>query len=479
MKQGFRSAVILLASLMILPGWLKAQKDEPVGFKDIFADLLLDDPAANSVLLENEDPLKKIRKNIFVRPVLSKKRCFIGEPILLTLRLYTCLQSTSTVVKWPYVPGFTSSSLRSRDSEPTIHKQDNKQFRVYTVVQWELIAEQPGKLKVDSIKIDNKVEYKDATDQAKTYSGLVSSSPVYIHVDSLPAKNKPSQFSGVTGKFDLTVYPQFNDAPAEKSNILQVELSGWGNLRQARLPFISWPADIDTFSVDETIEMSQDSFPVTGRKIFKISFIPRKEGVFTIPSLFTSYFDPLSRTYKTLKSDPIKLNVLAAEKSEVMAPQPVAPQITKRKWILYGGILAAIALIVGAALYFIRRKQMRKAVDIINTPPEDPELSAARIAESFKHELNQLSAIDDPVAFINRFKGMLTGFIQAKLGTSLNLEEELLKKLDAKDMAVSNETGNLFRKCNTLLYSPGDLSPGDRSGMIESISNIFRKLEQV
>src|ERR1700712_429431 len=78
----------------------------PASVHDIFNDLPINDPSKNSILQPGEDSIKKIRENIFVTSVISKRHCFLGEPVLLTVSLYSALQSTSKIAKAPSFAGF-------------------------------------------------------------------------------------------------------------------------------------------------------------------------------------------------------------------------------------------------------------------------------------------------------------------------------------------------------------------------------------
>jgi hypothetical protein len=304
---------------------------------------------------------------------------------------------------------------------------------------------------------------------------MITSSPVNVQVNPFPAKNKPKDFSGLSGQFSLAVFPDFNNMPAGKSNTLQVEISGSGNFMEASLPNISWPAGIDTFSVSENAEILQDSFPAKGRKVFVITFIPRNEGVVTIPAIHVSYFDPATARYKLISSDSVELNVLPGESEVLPQKAPATLKTKKINWLLYGLIAGAVLVGGGLVMALVRKRRKNKE----KHPPVETEEVNRQTAESFKDELENISAISDPAVFIDSFKGFLTGYIQAKLGTSLNLEEELIRKLAKRDEWSAIQTEQLYQKCNTLLYSPGSLTAEDRDSLASGLSGIYKKLESM
>ena len=58
-------------------------------------------------LKPGEDPFKKIRENLFLKLIIDRQTCFIGEPLVATFKLYSRLQSRSNVIKNPGFYGFS------------------------------------------------------------------------------------------------------------------------------------------------------------------------------------------------------------------------------------------------------------------------------------------------------------------------------------------------------------------------------------
>ena len=52
-------------------------------------------------LRPGEDGYEKIRQNMFVKMLVDKRSCFVGEPVLATFKLYSRLESKSDIVKNP------------------------------------------------------------------------------------------------------------------------------------------------------------------------------------------------------------------------------------------------------------------------------------------------------------------------------------------------------------------------------------------
>jgi hypothetical protein len=57
------------------------------------------DDYSGQLLLPGEDPYRKIKENLFVKLIVNKQSCLVGEPIVATFKLFSRLQSRSDIVK--------------------------------------------------------------------------------------------------------------------------------------------------------------------------------------------------------------------------------------------------------------------------------------------------------------------------------------------------------------------------------------------
>lgn len=445
---------------------------------DIFADLPIDDPAANSVLQANEDPAAKIRKNIFVKGAFSRNRCFAGEPVLLTYELHTALQSTSTVHHPPALQGFIATPLETDNSEAKYRKTGGRSYRVFTILQWQLIPVKEGLLKVDSFQVNNKVKYRDNAGQTITYTGAVQGGMVKLQVAPLPEKNRPADFSGMIGRFTMAVFPLGNNLPAGANNTLQVEITGTGNFNPGHFPEVQWPEGIEAFEAKETLAVKEDAFPTTGRKIIELPFVARKEGKITIPAIRLSFFDPETGAYRSIAGEPVELNVMPAAAATVTAESPVQPVHPpgRNPVILYLSGIAGMLLILCLGWWIIRRFRKKQHQQTFTMQhPIIPENQDQQPETDFHAELQKLGKIPDSQEFIMEFKNLLTAYLQAGMGTAITLEEELVHKLRLKDGPLADAVQELYYQCNTLLYAPGDLPEIARTAMLEKLTGIHHK----
>src|SRR5207248_2484485 len=72
-----------------------------------------------------EDPIDKIKHNLFVKVEVSKTSCYVNEPIVATYKLYSRLRSESRVVKRPSYNGFSVYDMVDPDGSVTSREMLN------------------------------------------------------------------------------------------------------------------------------------------------------------------------------------------------------------------------------------------------------------------------------------------------------------------------------------------------------------------
>ena len=300
------SALFFLCNLQ---GLANAQSDS-ARFAPIFEDLPIDDPEKNSKINRNETAEEKIRKNIFVTASLTKSKCYIGEPILITYKLYSALQSSSGIKKRPSFLGFVVSEFDADNEIPEYQKLNGKNYRTFTMLQLQLISMKEGPVDIDPVVVENIIQYKKDNGQSDQYAGSVSGEPLTVIVEPLPAKGKSVGSSSI-GQFTVSTAVKSTTFAASENNVLEIKIAGTGNFANFLLPDIDWPTGIEHYSSGEQTDVRANKFPPAGVKIFSIPFTA-KPGFYTIPPVSVAFFDPVKKSYIITQSEMLKMNVLPA-----------------------------------------------------------------------------------------------------------------------------------------------------------------------
>src|SRR5215471_4368374 len=186
----------------------------------------LEEPGESPYFLRmGEDPNEKIKENLFLKLILDKQSCFIGEPLVATFKLYSRLQSRSNVIKNPGFYGFSVYDMVDvNDQALSEEKLNGHWFQVHTIRKVQLYPLQAGSFSIDAMDVDNEVEFsrsivnkkteqeitekmyggretKDKDANAEVYRVNLNTDPVVINVKSLPHKNAVDTFAGAVGNF--------------------------------------------------------------------------------------------------------------------------------------------------------------------------------------------------------------------------------------------------------------------------------------
>jgi hypothetical protein len=287
------------------------------------------------ILKKNENVAEKVKKNLFIKIDVSKKSCYVGEPVIATYKLYTRLKSESNVLKAPSFNGFSVSELEMPDNSYQLRteKYNGRDYNVYTLRKVQLYPLQSGKLSLEPVEVKNtvtflKAEYAgkrrgdffydmlrdfadetapgDATEQQLI---TITCDTVNIIVKPLPDANQPAYFKGAVGNFKMISALEKANISTEDAGSLKIIISGAGNIQMINAPAVSWPQGIEGFETKSSENIDKFSIPMKGDKVFLYPFTVTKAGDYTIPAINFSYFDVASHSYKTLRTQPLSIHV--------------------------------------------------------------------------------------------------------------------------------------------------------------------------
>lgn len=153
----------------------------------------------------------------------------------------------------------------------------------------------------------------------------VQSPPLTMYINMLPDQGKPADFNGAIGQFQLSVAADPTEVEAGEPITLLMAISGKGNFDRVTAPTLPASDDWKGYSPSDSFEPGTN--PASGTKTFEQALVPKKTALTSIPPLSFSYFDPQTRQYRTLSSDPIAITVKSAGTPEI-SPPPVAKTLT-------------------------------------------------------------------------------------------------------------------------------------------------------
>ncbi|MEI9944039.1 MAG: BatD family protein [Chitinophagaceae bacterium] len=462
--------------------------------------LLYEGPQINptSYLKPGEDPYEKIRKNLFLKVLVDKKSCYVGEPITATFKLYSRVESRSDIVKNPAFYGFTVQDMIGlNDAMLTNETINGKTFDVHTVRKVQLYPLQSGSYTIDAMEVENKVQFSKSmvgnkTEQeiiegifdgdnsfslgndAEVYESSMHSEPISIVVKPSPEKNKPADFSGATGKFSIDASVRKNKITKNEEGELIVTISGNGNFTQLTAPTIQWPQGIETFDPQVKDALDNRFSPLKGSRTFHFPFVPAKAGDLILPAVSFSFFDPGSDSYKTVTTNAIKVDV--AESEKIKTDQPALKKKATKISIIFilGGIFILLAAAGGGFLWYWKRKQSKNkmaAAEEKNKPRP--------ITEILQPALESIE--EGHKVFYTNLRSGIWNFFSLRLGFSGSMmnRDYLLSVLKQKNINQSDQRSllNILEQCEAGIYTDAH-SEIDKSELLRKTSSVLEQIDR-
>jgi hypothetical protein len=375
------------------------------------ADALRKTESASSAyfLQPGEDPFKKIHDNLFLKIVVDRYNCVVGEPLVASFKLYSRLQSRSDIVKNPGFYGFSVyDMINVSDKVQSPEKLNDRWFDVHTIRKVQLYPLQAGIFTIDPMELTNKVEFSRNMVNKKTeqqiaenmygkdeqnnkpdentevYETNLKTEPVTITVKPLPGKNATDSFAGAVGNFLITAVAEKDTLLGNEESALIINIRGQGNFQRVSAPGINWPEGIESFEPAITDSLDIQQVPLNGQRSFKYVFVSDKPGVYTIPSIPFSFFNIQAKKYKTVATRPISFFISNKNKAgKTLKDIVIAPkQTAKGKWWL--AVIVLMVMIVTGLFVFLKTRQRaviktKKEVEhkLLHTPLSIEELFVA------------------------------------------------------------------------------------------------------
>jgi hypothetical protein len=285
----------------------------------------------------------------FLRVVLPKRELTVGE--LVPVELKACFPAgMSASLSGPPMLAGGAFALNKLGEKPE-QTHEIIDGRPYNVITWSsaLSAIQAGDYPLNIelpviVRVQEKVKraggnpFKDFFGDESPFDdstlddffGQVTEKPLVLHNDSapvkirpLPVQDRPADFSGAVGKFDLSAEASVAKAMRGDPISLKIKITGQGNFDRVVTNGLVSSAAWKGYKPNSRFEPA-DSDGFAGTKIFEQAIVPTQSGSSAIPALSFSYFDPDIHGYVTKTTDPIRVEI-APGSTTAAAPAPTIP----------------------------------------------------------------------------------------------------------------------------------------------------------
>ena len=301
---------------------------------------VLDEAQASSAARQNDAAVKKADNQIFVVARLEKPSVFVGEPLTVSIDLYSKYSSVQfESVKFPSLSGgWVQNIPEAEDHQFRQTQVEGEPFLVATLKKYVLIPQVQGKITIDPLLASVVVSYREtSSDPFDVFFGgrvvekkvELKTSKVTLTALPIPFEGRPTDFTNGVGDFSLEIKPGPTTLNVNDAFDLSVLIKGNGNLNLLELPKLDMPAEFDAFAPDIQDKISFSETGVNGTKQLNYIYIAKTPGQYVLPPFTWSWFNPKTKKFESFTSDSIRVQVIgSANAEELEGAGPVKFQLS-------------------------------------------------------------------------------------------------------------------------------------------------------
>ena len=441
-------------------------------------------------------------QDLFLKVFPSKKSAYIGEPVVLTYKLYTRVPvSQLSVSKMPSYGGFwmkeaSDNNGNLRQSSEVVNGVEYTTAEVKKVV---LIPQKSGKLSVEPMGIEciaqivtqrSNQQSNDPFDIffndpffSRNYTNVqknIETATITLDVKSLPEDGKPAGFTGAVGNYNFSASIDRTEAATNEALNMTLTVSGSGNIELLNLPVPVFPPDFEVYDPKITSSVDVNSQGTNGTKKAEYLIIPRRAGDFNIPAVTFSYFNPSKNQYVTLASPEMDIKIhkgsgdesgeggglyasnqegikyLGSDIRHIMTGDAhLKPMHT----FFFGSAAYFVVLLVLLALFVILLFVLKKREQMSKDTAANRNRKADKVARVRLKNAYQYLKAKDQEKFYVEMSQALWGYIADKLGIersklSMDTVNETMKSKNVPD-ELTKQFIDTLNSCEFARFAPG------------------------
>lgn len=420
-------------------------------------------------------------KPMFAKILVSKRRAYLGEPILATYKIYSRFpfEDVNDYEQGEF-DGFQTKTiydaLKGQKIKLGNEVINGKNYQTIELRKVVLFALETGELKISPFKIKGYAQ----VDFFRSYSDLLNSNEPVITILDLP--NKPKNFNGAVGSFDLVASMGKTKIEAGEAFDLKIKIKGKGNTHLLAEPFLNLPPDFEIYGDPEI----KDDTNISGegaKGSIEYNYVIRANtrGDYTLGPFKLDYFNPVTGNYQTAETDSFNLivegGVLSESKSsngnkkkpknEIEAKEDIRfivkdePQFYELKDFFFGkigywGVLCIPLLISSLFIFFVKRRRNRSDEDIAHINRKQASKMALKVLKNAKVSLQS----GNKDKFYEELHLSMISYLKNKLNLDLTeMNRQNIEQVFSEKGLNENLGGSIFEileQCQMARYAPID-----------------------
>ena len=277
-------------------------------------------PYQNNQQQRQEQTPANAEDNIYIKAIVNKNKVYQGEQFSVIYKLYSKYNAVSfSDIKFPSFSGFYAEELAVPKNIEFVRETVNGQVWLTAVIKKSLLmAQKSGKLEIPSLEMQalvrERTNSRDIFEQMfgggfRDISVKLKSKTLVIDVESTPNQGKPASFSGAAGDFTIEASIDKDKLKTNDAATLKITLSGKGGFKLIDNLSVNMIDEIEMYDPQIKDKLIHGESGSSGSRIFEYLLIPKTGGNFELGPFQFSYFSPTSKTYKTISTNKIVLEV--------------------------------------------------------------------------------------------------------------------------------------------------------------------------
>jgi len=276
--------------------------------------------------------------------LLSKRKAYVGEQVLYTLRITAKegVQSINPPDSLQKLIGerfyFEPLDKTIAPRAETVNGQQVKIFDIH-IALFPLIT---GTADMEGIPVEYQVIRRSRPSggqsmfdmfQDNFFSGAnvitqkALAEPVKMEVQALPP-GTPAGFTGTVGQCFLSAKVDKSSVAAGDALTLTVTIRSNGQPKSLTKPVLPDLQDFETFDPEESSSSDLQGNTLWTTKVFKYALVPHRQGVYKLSGIAFPYFDPERGAYEQAESPPLDIQVSPGQENMPMSSPLAQNEIT-------------------------------------------------------------------------------------------------------------------------------------------------------
>jgi hypothetical protein len=459
----------------------------PSGFPDA------EDPFAALRERERESARPHGENDLFLRSEADKKEVYVGEQVTLSLWIYSRVDlSLISNEKFPKLDGFWSEDIESPSSityEP--RTVDGVPYRASLLKRQALFPMRPGTRELEPAEVEATTGFLFAGRREHRVGN-----PVTIKVKPLPPGAPAGFLPTNVGNFQLSAELSSSTTELGSPVTLRVVLEGQGNMKQLVLPRATAPSALKLYEPTSQERISAGREHVQGKRSQEYLVMAQQTGTFQIPPLSFSYFDPETRRYETVRTQPLSLTVTPGEAGALRVAGPAAgvpdgvrnvlpagalrplrlearfqsrTPVWRRPLFVAGAVVPPAAWALLSVVGMLRARRARR--DPVSEQRRGTRAARGRLAAAAR-----LRASGTDGVFSEEVERAVTAFLEARLGAVLSglTRDALRQKLSeaGAPSALVEDAARVLDTCDAVRFAPGAVRL-DREALLDEAERVL------